>query len=135
MDWEMRDMVFQLCIVIHRHNDMIMSLSNEQNKTVFNEFRIIVDLLLTIHVTVNWPIQNSKVEYCTPLPESFKALSLSKEIDDACLDLTLDFKADGRPKLVNMRLMYAPDPREKCFFNNVKYRQGNMNMSWWQGIV
>ncbi len=49
----MRDMVFQLCIVIHRHNDIIMSLSNEQNKTVFNEFRIIVDLLLTIHVMVN----------------------------------------------------------------------------------
>jgi hypothetical protein len=49
------------------------------------------------------PIRKSKVEYLTPLPESSKALHLTKEMDDACLDLTLDFKAGGRPKQVSMR--------------------------------
>ncbi|KAL7484245.1 hypothetical protein ACHAW6_013342 [Cyclotella cf. meneghiniana] len=36
-------------------------------------------------------------------------LSLTKEIDDAFLDLIKDFKAGGRPKQANMRLMDVPE--------------------------
>ena len=44
-----------------------------------------------------------------PLPELFKALKLTKDMDDAWLDLIKDFKAGGRPKQANMRPMDVPE--------------------------
>ncbi|KAL7484246.1 hypothetical protein ACHAW6_013343 [Cyclotella cf. meneghiniana] len=38
-----------------------------------------------------------------PLMESFNALSLTKEMDDARLDLIKDLKAGGRPEQGNMK--------------------------------
>eukprot|EP00804_Cyclotella_cryptica_P019508 CCRYP_006663-RA/>CCRYP_006663-RA protein AED:0.15 eAED:0.15 QI:286/1/1/1/0.66/0.5/4/493/463 len=59
--------------------------------------------------------KNAKGEHLTPLPESFKALNLTKEMDDAWLDLIKDFKAGGRPRQgngKNMRPMNVPESLE-----------------------
>ncbi|KAL7478980.1 hypothetical protein ACHAW6_004730 [Cyclotella cf. meneghiniana] len=61
-----------------------------------------------IHVDCSEP-KNANGEHLTPLPELFKALPLTKEMDDAWLDIIKDFKAGGRPKQANMRPMDVPE--------------------------
>ncbi|KAL3794771.1 hypothetical protein HJC23_012781 [Cyclotella cryptica] len=59
--------------------------------------------------------KNAEGEHLTPLPESFKALNLTKEMDDACLDLIKDFKAGGWPRQgnsKNMKPMNVPESLE-----------------------
>jgi len=47
--------------------------------------------------------KNTKGEHLGPLPELFKAIILTKEMDDAWLDLIKDMKTSGRPKKVNLQ--------------------------------
>ena len=49
-------------------------------------------------IHVDCSSSQSKGEVLTPLPESFKALSLTAEMDKAWFDLVKNFKTSGRKR-------------------------------------